>query len=574
MAVINKLGIWGGDPGATWSSASGGIISGFNANTLNYATKMNQAFRNATIIPYTFAQILAEASIPSVNIDIDPSTFIMNSSAISAFVTSMRSAINYYICSRAGQIASAGYAFNAGSATTANAFSTARYITLTGDITGSVDSDGTNGWTINTTISDGSVTSTKLGQSAVTSAKISAGAVTAIKIASYCITSNQIAQGAIVNTNLANPSVTFKNGTNGASKIVRLGSSATQLSDVFGFNNTTGLVQFNSNTKAFEVVPNVYETTMTVIPNGYLSKSPFVSTLLNSKYPNVSYIGISAFENCSNLFSINLPNVTYINNNAFSYCARLTSITLPNVTYIGSNAFDQIGFASDTSESMVYISVPNLKSFGSNWINPSHSMSAIGGKLMNINLSLTTSFTETGLYSSSQMFKENTIKDCYINNLEVIPDYMFANQSYLDVLISNYTSLGLYARELVNCKHVGYGAFAACGISDIHLKNCSNIGEKAFLGCSNLTGVYLGSNISTIRSSTFALCSNLVNLFLERNGVISLLGGSTTLIGCDNLTNIYVPSNQLNGYQNNTSWVAALNALGKSATSVFKPYNF
>ena len=52
-------------------------------------------------------------------------------------------------------------------------------------------------------------------------------------------------------------------------------------------------------------------------------------------------IGSSCFENCTNLISVNIPtSITSINNNAFNNCTKLPSITIPSsVTSIGTNAF-------------------------------------------------------------------------------------------------------------------------------------------------------------------------------------------------------------------------------------------
>lgn len=63
------------------------------------------------------------------------------------------------------------------SATTADKFSSARTITLTGNVTGSASSDGTNGWSIATTIGSGVVTNAMLAGS-ITNAKLSNSSIT------------------------------------------------------------------------------------------------------------------------------------------------------------------------------------------------------------------------------------------------------------------------------------------------------------------------------------------------------------------------------------------------------------
>lgn len=68
----------------------------------------------------------------------------------------------------------------------------------------------------------------------------------------------------------------------------------------------------------------------------------------------VTKIGTSAFQNCSNLTSVNIPNsVTEIGSIAFAGCTSLTAVNIPNsVTEIGSSAFS--GCRSLTS-----VNIPN-----------------------------------------------------------------------------------------------------------------------------------------------------------------------------------------------------------------------
>ena len=59
---------------------------------------------------------------------------------------------------------------------------------------------------------------------------------------------------------------------------------------------------------------------------------------------NVTFIGKSAFANCTGLTSVVIPDsVTTIGNQAFDNCSGLTSVTIPNsVTSIGADAFKNV----------------------------------------------------------------------------------------------------------------------------------------------------------------------------------------------------------------------------------------
>lgn len=79
----------------------------------------------------------------------------------------------------------------------------------------------------------------------------------------------------------------------------------------------------------------------------------------NTKIPNsVTYIGDSAFKDCTSLTSITIPNsVTYIGGDSFNCCTSLVSITIPNsVTFIGRAAFENC-----TNLTSVNIQNPNFR---------------------------------------------------------------------------------------------------------------------------------------------------------------------------------------------------------------------
>ena len=114
-----------------------------------------------------------------------------------------------------GTIASADVGFNyagssskGGAATSAAKLTTARTITLTGDVTGSASFDGSTNVSLTSTLGAGVVGTNELAANAVTSAKIADGTIVAGDIANATITGAKIANATITATQLANNAVT------------------------------------------------------------------------------------------------------------------------------------------------------------------------------------------------------------------------------------------------------------------------------------------------------------------------------------------------------------------------------
>ena len=80
---------------------------------------------------------------------------------------------------------------------------------------------------------------------------------------------------------------------------------------------------------------------------------------------------------------------------------------------------------------------------------------------------------------------------------------------------------------------IGDYAFYKCNtLTNVSFPKATSIGSGAFNGCSNLTTIYVGTNISTV-------CT---------------LSNTNAFKDCTNLTNIYVPANLVNIYKTATNW--------------------
>ena len=137
MAITNKLGVWGteNDYGSDWFSVNTttGRINGFQPNAVNYATKMNQALKNATLLSYGLAEVLAGADL-SENLTIGAED-VTNAKT---FATNLGTAINSFIRKSSGVGASKGsliepvYISAAGTFTPGSTYAGGTNVTLNG----------------------------------------------------------------------------------------------------------------------------------------------------------------------------------------------------------------------------------------------------------------------------------------------------------------------------------------------------------------------------------------------------------------------------------------------------------
>lgn len=95
-----------------------------------------------------------------------------------------------------------------GTADKAKEFDTAKSITLTGDIDGTISSTGKDGWTIETTIPSDTVKTAMISNSQVTTDKINDSAITTTKLADNSITKDKLAAESVTKAKLADDSVT------------------------------------------------------------------------------------------------------------------------------------------------------------------------------------------------------------------------------------------------------------------------------------------------------------------------------------------------------------------------------
>ena len=192
-----------------------------------------------------------------------------------------------------------------------------------------------------------------------------------------------------------------------------------------------------------------------VIENGVLIK--YVGTDTKITIPNdVTSIGNSAFENCSNITSVSIPNtVTSIGKWAFRNCSNVTNINIPDsVTTIGMDAFT-------SCSSLANISIPN-------------SVISMGD------------YTFSGCSALASVSLPDSIP--------AINDGMFSGCSALaDIRIpESVTAIGAWA-------------FSGCrSLTSIRIPdNVEMIGSEAFCNCSALTSIIIPNSVTIIGGGEF-----------------------------------------------------------------------
>lgn len=262
----------------------------------------------------------------------------------------------------------------------------------------------------------------------------------------------------------------------------------------------------NAETNTVEVIENIpVYTGNLVIPDSviYLNKTYFVTS-----------IGLNAFKDCSELFSIKLSNnILSIGNDAFSGCSNLNQIEIPGSTIsIGERSF------RDCSNLPSLIIPDNVTSIGHSAFSDCHGLVfiSIGRGVIN--------------------FGERAF--CCCNNL----DSVVIRDGAINIGWSAFENcVNLTSITIPNSvKEIGPRAFIYCSkLTSISIpKSVTNIGQYAFSYCTNLRSMTLPSSISRIEMSTFENCSNLTSVTIGEN--ISYIGHDA-FSSCSSLDSIYIP---------------------------------
>ena len=183
---------------------------------------------------------------------------------------------------------------------------------------------------------------------------------------------------------------------------------------------------------------------------------------------SVTYIGWSAFEDCSSLTSVTIPNsVTSIGEQAFYGCSGLTSVTIPNsVTSIGDYAFS--GCSGLTS-----VTIPN-------------SVTSIG---------------------------DDAFRGCSGLTSITIPNSVIFIGEQAFYGCSGLTTLNFNAINCQDFEEYYYYPFSGTSLTTVNIGDSVRRIPAYFVGnCSGLTSVTIGNSVTSIGEGAFSGCTGLMTL--------------------------------------------------------------
>ena len=237
----------------------------------------------------------------------------------------------------------------------------------------------------------------------------------------------------------------------------------------------------------------------------------FGSTSLNNVDENttkgVNTIGVSAFENCEQLVTINLSGVTKFAEGVFRNAKALKSVTMSaNASiYVGQEAFRNCVTLSDITARIAAVE---------------------DGAFRNCISLRAITFVSSGI----EYIGSNAFNGCVLIQKVSIPSSVVAIGDSAFDGCRGITSLTFESDETLQT--IGYSAFGGCSLLTrvILPSSLVELNASAFYGCSDLKYVEFGENIQSVGEDAFALCATGLEVRFTGKTVPVFMGDIFTLI--------------------------------------------
>lgn len=215
----------------------------------------------------------------------------------------------------------------------------------------------------------------------------------------------------------------------------------------------------------------------------------FGNTSLNNVDVNttkgVNTIGVSAFENCGQLATINLSGVTRFVEGVFRNAKALKSVTMSaNASiYVGQEAFKNCVTLTNITARIAAVE---------------------DGAFRNCISLRAITFVSSGI----EYIGSNAFNGCVLIQKVSIPSSVVAIGDSAFDGCRGITSLTFESDETLQT--IGYSAFGGCSLLTrvILPSSLVELNASAFYGCSDLEYVEFGENIQSVGEDAFALCKN------------------------------------------------------------------
>ena len=186
---------------------------------------------------------------------------------------------------------------------------------------------------------------------------------------------------------------------------------------------------------------------VTVIGDGAFAGN---RSLIHADLRNVTHIGARAFQECSNLESVEMNNVSVIGPGAFEFCRSLRRVSFRNVTEIGDEAF-------------LYCSMLDIPEM-----------------------------PRTLASAGTAAFSHTAVRRIDLHRMETIPPFM----------CSGCTALS--HADISGAREIGDDAFSECrSLSRVRMSAAEKIGNRAFRKCSSFAPGSLPDSLQSVGDDAF-----------------------------------------------------------------------